>query len=80
MIYVVDNISNYFIYLFIIHFGFRLNPRKNKFYIGASVLTMLSAGAYNAYFDTNSPIIYIPDSRKRDDEFSPHLAELPEFY
>ncbi len=23
---------------------------------------------------------YIPDSRKRDDEFSPHLAELPEFY
>lgn len=21
-----------------------------------------------------------PDSRKRDDEFSPHLAELPEFY
>lgn len=59
MIYIVDNISNYFIYLFIIHFGFRLNPRKNKFYIGASVLTMLSAGAYNAYFDTNSPIIYI---------------------
>ena len=24
--------------------------------------------------------LYIPDSRKRDDEFSPHLAELPEFY
>lgn len=22
----------------------------------------------------------IPDSRKRDDEFSPHLAEPPEFY
>ncbi|WP_160562341.1 hypothetical protein [Parablautia muri] len=21
-----------------------------------------------------------PDSRKRDDEFSPHLAEFPEFY
>ena len=59
MIYIVDNISNYFIYLFIIHFGFRLNPRKNKFFIGASVLTMLSAGAYNVYFDTNSPIIYI---------------------
>lgn len=31
MIYVVDNISNYFIYLFIIHFGFRLNPRKTSF-------------------------------------------------
>lgn len=59
MIYIVDNISNYFIYLFIIHFGFRLNPRKNKLFIGASVLTMLSAGAYNVYFDTNSPIIYI---------------------
>ena len=25
-------------------------------------------------------ITYIPDSRKRDDEFSPHLAEPPEFY
>jgi hypothetical protein len=24
--------------------------------------------------------IYTPDSRKRDDEFSPHLAEPPEFY
>jgi len=59
MIYIVDNISNYFIYLFIIHFGFRLNPRKNKFFPGASVLAMLSAGAYNVYFDTNSPIIYI---------------------
>ncbi len=59
MIYIVDNISNYLIYLFIIHFGFRLNPRKNKLFIGASVLTMLSAGAYNAYFDTNSPMIYI---------------------
>lgn len=59
MIYIVDNISNYFIYLFIIHFGFKLNPRKNKLFIGTSVLTMLSAGAYNAYFDTNSPIIYI---------------------
>ena len=23
---------------------------------------------------------YNPDSRKHDDEFSPHLAELPEFY
>ena len=59
MIYIVDNISNYFIYLFIIHFGFRLNPRKNKFFLGASVLTMLSAGTYNVYFDTNYPIIYI---------------------
>lgn len=59
MIYIVDNISNYLIYLFIIHFGFRLNPRKNRLFIGASVLTMLSAGAYNVYFGTNSPIIYI---------------------
>lgn len=56
MIYMVDNISNYLIYLFIIHFGFRLNPRKNKLFIGASVLAMLSAGVYNVYFDTKSPI------------------------
>ena len=59
MIYIADNISNYLIYLFIIHFGFKLNPRKNKFFLGASVLIMLSAGGYNVYFDTNSPIIYI---------------------
>ena len=59
MIYIVDNISNYLIYLFIIHYGFRLNPRKNRLFIGASVLTMLSAGIYNIYFDTNSPIAYI---------------------
>lgn len=59
MIYIVDNLFNYFIYLFIIHFGFRLNPRKNRLFIGASVLTMLSAGAFNAYFDINSPIVYI---------------------
>lgn len=59
MIYIVDNISNYFIYLFILHFGFKLNPRKNRLFIGASVLIMLSAGAFNAYFDINSPIVYI---------------------
>ncbi len=59
MIYIVDNLSNYLIYLFIIHYGFRLNPRKNRLFIGASVLTMLSAGIYNAYFDTNAPIVYL---------------------
>lgn len=59
MIYIVDNISNYFIYLFILHFGFKLNPRKNRLFVGASVLIMLSAGAFNAYFDINSPIVYI---------------------
>lgn len=59
MIYIVDNISNYLIYLFILHFGFRLTPRKNRLFVGASVLIMLSAGAYNAYFDTNFPLVYI---------------------
>ena len=59
MIYIVDNISNYLIYLFILYFGFKLNPRKNKVLLGASVLIMLSAGGYNVYFDTNSPIIYM---------------------
>lgn len=59
MIYIADNILNYFIYLFIIHYGFRLNPRKNRLFIGASVLVMLSGGVCNAYFDINSPIVYI---------------------
>lgn len=59
MIYIIDNISNYLIYLFIIHFGFRLSPRKNRLFPGVSVLVMLIAGAFNAYSDTNSPIVYI---------------------
>ncbi len=59
MIYIVDNIANYFIYLFIIHFGFRLYPRKSKLLIGASVLAMISGGVCNAYFDTNSPLVYL---------------------
>lgn len=59
MIYIVDNILNYGIYLFILYFGFRLRPRKNRFFPCASVLIMLAAGAFNAYFDTNSPIVYL---------------------
>lgn len=59
MIYIVDNILNYAIYVFISHFGFRLSPRKNKFFICASVSIMLSAGVFNAYFDINSPIVYM---------------------
>lgn len=59
MIYIVDNISNYLIYLFIIYFGFKLSPRRNKLFLGASVVIMLVAGVFNAYFDTNSPIVYI---------------------
>ena len=59
MIYIVDNILNYLIYLFIIYFGFKINPRKSKFFLGASVLIMLFAGIFNTYFDINSPTVYI---------------------
>ena len=59
MIYIVDNISNFLIYLFIIYFGFKTSPRKSKLLIGTSVLIVLFAGAFNAYFDTYSPITYI---------------------
>ncbi len=59
MIYVVDNLFNYLIYLFIIHFGFRIYPRKNRLLVGASVVTVLLAGAFNAYYDVNSPMVYI---------------------
>lgn len=59
MIYIVDNILNYVIYLSILYFGFRLTPRKPRFFLSASVLVVLFAGAFNAYFDTNSPIVYI---------------------
>ena len=59
MIYIVDNISNYLIYLFIIHCGFSISPRRNRFFIGISGLIVLLAGAFNAYYDVNSPIVYI---------------------
>ena len=59
MIYIVDNISNYFIYLFIIYCGFRISPRRNRFFIGLSALIVLFAGVFNAYYDVNSPIVYI---------------------
>jgi len=59
MIYIVDNISNYLIYLFIIYCGFRISPRRNRFFIGISALIVLFAGAFNAYYDVNSPIVYI---------------------
>lgn len=59
MIYIVDNISNYLIYLFIIYFGFRISPRKSKLFLGTSVLVMLFAGAFNAYFDSSSPFVYM---------------------
>lgn len=59
MIYIVDNILNYLIYLFIIYYGFRINPRKNRLFVDASVVIVLLAGAFNAYYDVNSPIVYI---------------------
>lgn len=59
MIYIADNILNYVIYLFILYFGFRLTPRKPRIFLSASVLVVLFAGAFNAYFDINSPIVYI---------------------
>ncbi len=59
MIYIVDNISNYLIYLFIVHCGFSISPRRNRFFIGISGLIVLLAGAFNAYYNVNSPIVYI---------------------
>ena len=59
MIYIVDNFLNYLIYLFIIYFGFKVHPRKNKILCWLSVLVVLSAGIFNMYFGTNSPIVYI---------------------
>ena len=59
MIYIVDNISNYLIYLFIIYYAFRLSPRKSRFFLSMSVLIVFFAGVFNAYFDTNSPFVYI---------------------
>lgn len=59
MIYIADNFLNYLIYLFIIHFGFKVHPRKHKILCWLSVLIVLGAGIFNMYFETNSPIVYI---------------------
>ncbi len=59
MIYIVDNLLNYFIYLFLIYFGFRISPRRNRLFIGISAGIVLLSGALNAYYDVNSPVIYI---------------------
>ena len=50
MLYIVDNALNYLIYLFIIHFGWKINARKNKLYPVLSVVVMFSAGIFNGIF------------------------------
>lgn len=59
MLYVVDNFLNYLIYLFIIYFGFKIQPRKNKIFCWLSVVVVFAAGIFNMYFETNSPIVYV---------------------
>lgn len=59
MIYIVDNFLNYFMYLFIIYYGFKIPPRKNKFLCWLSVVVVLGAGIFNMCFETNLPIVYI---------------------
>ena len=59
MIYIVDNFLNYLIYLFIIYFGFKIQPRKNKIFCWLSVVVVFAAGIFNMYFETNSPIVYV---------------------
>ena len=59
MIYIVDNFLNYLIYLFIIYFGFKIQPRKNKIFRWLSVVVVFAAGIFNMYFENNSPIVYV---------------------
>lgn len=59
MIYIVDNFLNYSIYLFIIYYGFKIRPRRNKILRWLSVLIVLSAAIFNMHFEINSPIVYM---------------------
>ena len=59
MIYIVNNFLNYLIYLFIIYYGFKIYPRKNKFLCWLSVLIVLGAAIFDMYFETNSPVVYM---------------------
>lgn len=59
VIYIVDNFLNYSIYLFIIYYGFKIRPRRNKILRWLSVLIVLSAAIFNMHFEINSPIVYM---------------------
>lgn len=51
VIYIVDNFLNYLIYLFIIYYGFKIRPRRNKILRWLSVLIVLSAAIFNMHFE-----------------------------
>lgn len=59
MIYIIDNLLNYLIYLFIIYYGFRICPRKKRIFHFLSVMVVLGAGIFNVYMGTNSPVAYM---------------------
>ena len=59
MIYIVDNIFKLF-YLFVYPiFWIQIKTEKSENFLGLSVSVMLCAGGFNAYFDINSPAVYI---------------------
>lgn len=59
MLYLVDNLFNFIIYLFIVYYGFNLKPRKNRLLIVLSIMTVFLSAIISSYFCINSPLIYL---------------------
>ncbi|MBP5598865.1 MAG: GHKL domain-containing protein [Lachnospiraceae bacterium] len=59
MLYLVDNLFNFIIYLFIVYYGFNLKPRKSKLLIVLSITTVFLGAIISSIFCINSPWIYL---------------------
>lgn len=58
MIYIVDKVCNYLIYVFLIHYCWKIGYRKNWIFRIISGLTCVVAGLVDAYFGEVTPLIY----------------------
>ncbi|MBE5916659.1 MAG: GHKL domain-containing protein [Pseudobutyrivibrio ruminis] len=59
MVYIVDKICNYIIFIFLMHFCWRIPFRKNKACVVCSALSCGLAGLIDSYFGKDQLFVYI---------------------
>lgn len=59
MVYIVDKVCNFIIFIFLIHYCWRIPFRKNKVCIVLSILSCISAGIIDIYFGKDQVLVYI---------------------
>ncbi len=59
MVFVLDKLCNYIIYIFLIHFCWRISIRKNPIFILASFSTVALAGVIDNYYGESYFAVYI---------------------